>query len=118
MEEDELKNNIISLYDRVRIKQNELTNEKGLADLIGTVHGVITIPTADPSTGELSVLADAVGELKEGFLYGVHFQQTNKMVWIASHFVEFEDHNPGYVCSLAGQPMMRLESGEWQACAA
>jgi hypothetical protein len=110
--------NIIGLYDRVRVQTNELTSEKGIADWVGAVQGVITIPAADPATKDLAGLGDVVGELKEGFLYGVHFEQTSKLVWLASHLVEFEDHNPGYKCSMSGQPLIRLESGEWQKCAA
>lgn len=105
-----MKAEAIEIFDRVRIRSTPLTQEKGLADLIGTVYGM----TKPSVTQERENIGDIIGELKEDLAYAVNFDEDDEPLWFSSDLIIFVDHNPGTVATIGDQEMIKLDSGEWQ----
>jgi hypothetical protein len=96
----------IGFGDNVRIKDAPETRERGLAGLIGCVHGMTT-----PSVTSVEV----IGELKIDYAVNVHFDELNVSYWLAPELLEFLDHGPGQIITLGGiaKKWTRTTDGEW-----
>lgn len=96
----------ISFGDNVRIRSTALTRERGLAGLLGNVHGE-TIPSV---TG-----VEVIGETGEDYAVHVHFEERDEGFWFAPELVGFVDHAAGTEISLEGvaKKWVRSETGEW-----
>jgi hypothetical protein len=96
----------ISFGDNVRVKDEKIAKELGVAGLIGNVSGETT-----PSVTNVEI----IGELKNDFAFHVLFDELNKGYWFAPELLEFIDHDPGNEITLKGVPKKwtRSDSGEW-----
>jgi hypothetical protein len=96
----------ISFGDRVHIRSSELTQERGLAGLVGHVHGETT-----PSVTGVEVLGASKGD----YAIYVYFEDHKAGYWFEPGLVEFVDHAPGSEIRLKGVPKkwMRISTGEW-----
>ncbi len=97
----------ISFGDHVRVRSTEITQQMGLADLIGMVYG-----WALPSqTG-----VDVIGEPIWDYAINVHFDNLGKEYWFIPQLLEFVDHAEGTVLTLKGvsKKWTRKADGQWQ----
>jgi hypothetical protein len=96
----------ISFGDNVRIRSTALTQELGLANLVGNVHGETT-----PSVTSVEV----IGEIKEDYAVHVLFEERDEGFWFAPELLEFINHAAGTEIRLEGVPKkwVRSETGEW-----
>jgi hypothetical protein len=69
----------ISLGDNIRIRSTALTQELGLADLIGNVHG---------ETTPLVTGVEVVGEIKEDYAVHVFFEDRDDGFWFAPELLD------------------------------
>lgn len=96
-----------SFGDNVRIRSSVETELKGVAGLIGQVHGQTT-----PSVTHVEV----IGELTSDYAINVFFDDRNESFWFAPSLVEFVNHAPGTTITLDSVAMkwVRTDSGDWQ----
>jgi hypothetical protein len=96
----------ISFGDNVRIRSSPLTQEFGLAGLVGNVHGETT-----PSVTGVEV----IGKVREDYAVHVFFEERDEGYWFAPELLEFVDNAPGTEIRLDGVPKkwVRSETGEW-----
>lgn len=96
----------ITFGDNVRIRATSLTQELGLADLIGNVQGETT-----PSVAGVEV----IGESEEDYAVQVFFEERGVGFWFAPTLLEFVDHAAGTEMRLEGvsKKWVRSENGEW-----
>jgi hypothetical protein len=97
----------ISFGDNVRVRLTSLTQQLGLAGLIGNVLGETT-----PSVTGVEV----IGEYPKGQAIRVYFEDRKKGFWFASELLEFIDHAAGAEIRLDGIPKRwsRSATGEWK----
>jgi hypothetical protein len=97
----------ISFGDTVRILPTKLTEELGLAGLVGSVFGQ-TIPSS-------SGVVDVIGEPGEDYAVNVFFGDRKEGFWFAENLLEFVDHGAGAEIRLDGidRKWTRTASGEW-----
>ena len=95
----------ISFGDRVRIRSSVVTEELGLAQTTGIVHGETT-----PSVTGVTV----IGESNENRAVHVFFEDRNEGFWFAPDLVEFMDHAPGARLTVAGKKWVRAATGDWE----
>ena len=93
----------IGLFDNVRVISSPLTEEAGLAGLIGQVYGVTT-----PSV----TLVEVLGGAPTDRAFSVSFS-SERQVWIRPDLVEFLDHAPGTTMSLGCKVSVRNADGSW-----
>ncbi len=94
----------ISMFDHVRVRSVPVTEELGLAGLIGVVYGHTT-----PSVTGVSV----IGQSPSDYAINVHFDEHGKEFWFAPELLDFIDHAPGTEIKIAGHKLARTEDGEW-----
>ena len=99
-------NLLISFGDRVRVRSTPVTEEEGLAGLVGQVYGETT-----PSVTGVKV----IGEIKEDFAVNVYFESRNEGQWFAPDMLEYMDHAAGTEIRINGveKKWVRKETGEW-----
>lgn len=97
----------VSFGDNVRVRSTPLTQQLGLADLVGNVRGETT-----PSVTGIKV----IGESGEDHAIHVFFDDRNEGFWFAPDLLEFIDHAPGTEIRLDGVPKkwVRSATGEWK----
>jgi len=96
----------LSFADNVRVRSTLLTEERGLAGLVGQVYG-----ETKPSVTSIEV----IGELQTDYAINVHFKDLDTGYWFASELLEFVDHAPGTEVTLRPErkKWVRAASGEW-----
>lgn len=96
----------ISFGDNVRVRPTLLTEQLGLAGMLGQVYGETT-----PSVTGVEV----IGEVTKDCAVNVFFKERGEGYWFAPELIEFVDHAPGTEISLEGIPKkwVRTEAGEW-----
>jgi hypothetical protein len=96
----------ISFGDNVRVRSTPITEQTGLAGLVGQVFGWTT-----PSVSGAKV----VGNPSTDYAISVFFEEPRGQYWFASDLLEFVGHAPGTEARVIGAPKKwtRSESGEW-----
>jgi hypothetical protein len=96
-----------SFGDNVRIVPTPVTEEAGVAGLIGNVFG-----ETKPSVSGVSV----IGTVTDDFALNVFFEQRKEALWFSRDLVELLDHAPGSTIRLDGveKQWVREESGAWR----
>ena len=96
----------ISFGDNVRGRSTPLTQELGLAGLVGQVYG-----ETKPSVTRVEV----VGETNEDYAVNVFFEGRGEDLWFAPGSLEFVDHAPGTEIQIkdVAKRWIRSETGEW-----
>jgi len=94
----------ISMFDRVRIRDAEVTRTLGIAGQVGTVTGE-TIPS---SSG-----AQMSGPCEGDFAFAIMIAGRKETYWLAPEFVEIVDHGPGTRIVVGNLKMTRDASGRW-----
>ncbi len=96
----------ISFGDTVRVRTTSVTEDAGVADLVGTVHG----ETTPSPTG-----VDVIGELEADYAINVFFEGTAESAWFEPTLLQFVDHGAGVEIGLDGvaKKWVRSEDGEW-----
>ena len=91
----------------MRVRSTPLTQQLGVAGLVGNVFGQTT-----PSvTG-----VDVIGESEGDFAINVFFETRTAGFWFTPELLEFVDHAPGAEIRLDGvsKKWIRSETGEWK----
>ena len=91
----------------MRVRSTPLTQQLGVAGLVGNVFGQTT-----PSvTG-----VDGIGESEGDFAINVFFETRTAGFWFTPELLEFVDHAPGAEIRLDGvsKKWIRSETGEWK----
>ncbi len=96
----------ISFGDNVRVRATAVTEARGLAGLVGQVHGETT-----PSVTGVEV----IGQLTSDYAINVHFQERGEGYWFAPDLLDFVDHAAGTEITLsgAGKRWVRRRDGGW-----
>ena len=99
-------NHSVSFGDNVRVRSTPLTQELGVAGLVGNVHG---------ETTPLVTGVEVIGEVREDHAVHVFFDDREEGCWFAPDLLEFVDHAPGMEVRVEGVPKrwVRSETGEW-----
>jgi hypothetical protein len=74
--------------EKVRIRSTPLTESKGLAGLVGQVHGWTTPSVTGPWIEEI------IGDLKQDYAVNVHFEKLGKGFWFSEDLVELIGRGP------------------------
>ena len=100
------RNAPISFGDTVRVRSVPLTEELGLAHLVGKVFGFTT-----PSVTGVEV----IGSIEGDSAVNVFFDARKVGFWFAPNLLEFVDHGQGAEIRLRGVPKkwVRASTGEW-----
>ncbi len=96
-----------SFGDNVRIVSTPVTQQAGVAGLLGHVFG-----ETKPSASGVIVIGDA----RDDFALNVAFEGRKETYWFTLDLVEFVDHSPGSTIRLDGVPKewVREKTGEWR----
>ena len=96
----------ITMFDRVRVRAASDTESRGLAGLLGDVHG----ETTPSKTG-----VEVVGQLASDYAIAVMFQGRPEAIWFAPELLEFVDHAPGTEIQIGkvAKKWVRREDGNW-----
>lgn len=94
----------ISFGDRVRIRSQPVTDELGLGNAVGIIHGFTT-----PSVTGVTVIGHAKGD----YALNVFFENRNEGFWFDPALVEFVDHAPGSEMTVGDKKWIRSAGGDW-----
>jgi len=93
----------ISFGDNVRVRSTPVTEERGLAGLVGQVLGFTTSSYRG---------VEVIGDIETDFAINVRFDDRNEGYWFAPDLVEFVDHAPGTEIALGDKKWVRTETGQ------
>ncbi len=95
----------IGFGDNVKVRTTPVTEEKGLAGLLGQVYGETT-----PSITEVEV----IGTLSEDYAINVHIEARDDAFWFSRDQLEFVDYGPGTEIVVNNIKSVRRDDGRWE----
>jgi len=104
MADEEAVKKMIGFGDNVRVCRTTVTEQAGIAGVIGNVHGETT-----PSVTGVEV----IGELTDDYALHVAPEQ-GEGFWIVPSLLEFIDHAPGTGLVVGDVKAVRQEDGSWK----
>ena len=99
------ENNQIGFGDTVKVRATPLTEELGLAGLVGQVYGETT-----PSVTNVEV----IGSLSDDYAINVQVNERDETCWFAPDLLEFVDHAAGTEMVVGNAKAVRREDGSWE----